>query len=63
MDNGEAESKGIAQWAVNPSLAQVFKNHRVEVLEAKQRRADEMYKDNPKMTGHQGLRGLMMFNN
>jgi len=58
MDNGEAESKGIAQWAVNPSLAKVFKNHRVEVLEAKQRRADEMYKDNPKMTGAPRVAGF-----
>ena len=57
MDDGEQEYKGVAQWAINPSLAQTFKSHRFEVLEAKQRMMDEMYKDNPKGTGSPRVKG------
>jgi hypothetical protein len=58
MDDGSSEFKGIAQWAVNPSLAKTFKDHRIQVLEAKQRMMDEMYKDNWKQTGAPRVAGI-----
>lgn len=57
MDDGQSEFKGIAQWAVNPSLAKTFKDHRMQVLEAKQRMMDEMYQDNWKQTGAPRIAG------
>jgi len=58
MDDGSSEFKGVAQWAVNPSLAKTFKDHRIRVVEAKQRMMDEMYKDNWKQTGSPRVAGI-----
>ncbi len=58
MDDGSSEFKGVAQWAVNPSLAKTFKDHRIRVVEAKQRMMDEMYKDNWKQTGAPRVAGI-----
>jgi len=47
MDDGSKENHHIAQWAINPKLLVLFKDHRQDVLRAKQRRQDEIYKLNP----------------
>jgi hypothetical protein len=41
-----------AQWAINPALVDQHAGYRQQVIEAKQRRLDEIYKDNPKDTKH-----------
>lgn len=41
-----------AQWAINPALVNQHAKYRQQVIEAKQRRLDEIYKDNPKDTVH-----------
>ncbi len=47
MDDGEREHQHHAQWAINPVLLTQFQEHRQSVIAARQRRLDEMYKDNP----------------
>lgn len=44
MDDGTKENQHHAQWAINPALAEQFKDHRVAVIKAKQRQMDEIYK-------------------
>lgn len=44
MDDGSKENQHHAQWAINPALAEQFKDHRVAVIRAKQRQMDEIYK-------------------
>jgi hypothetical protein len=44
MDDGSKEVQHHAQWAINPALAVQFKDHRAEVIKAKQRQLDEIYK-------------------
>ena len=48
MDDGTKENQHFALWAINPDLAIKFKSHREEVIKAKQRQMDEMYKLSPK---------------
>ena len=47
-------SKGHVIWAINPSLATVYEDHRNKVLKAKQRALDEMYEDGPKFAKFKG---------
>ena len=51
-DAGWITPIGQSEWIINPALKTVFSQHRQDVIEAKQRRMDEMYKDNPKDTIH-----------
>lgn len=44
LDDGSRENQHHAQWAINPDLATKFKDHRAEVVRAKQRQLDEIYK-------------------
>jgi hypothetical protein len=57
MDDGSKENQHHAQWAINPALAVQFKDHRAEVIRAKQRQLDEIYrlsrKEKPKVHGHE----------
>lgn len=56
LDDGSKENQHQAQWAVNPALAEQFKDHRISVIKAKQRQMDEIYKlstkEKPKVKGH-----------
>lgn len=51
-DAGWIAQDCAGSWVINPQLKDVFSKHRQAVIEAKQRRMDEMYKDNPKETVH-----------
>jgi hypothetical protein len=55
LDDGTKENQHYALWAINPDLATKFKDHREEVIKAKQRQMDEIYKlskkDKPKVYG------------
>ena len=44
MDDGARESQHHAQWAINPVLQAQFKDHRLDVIKAKQRALDEVYR-------------------
>lgn len=44
MDDGTKENQHHAQWAINPALAEQFKDYRVAVIHAKQRQLDDIYK-------------------
>ena len=44
MDDGSRESQHHAQWAINPVLQSQFKDHRLDVIKAKQRALDEIYR-------------------
>ena len=59
MDDGSRENQHHAQWAINPALAAQFKDHRAEVIRAKQRALDEIYrlskKEKPRVYGVEGL--------
>lgn len=52
IDDGSGERAHHAEWVINPALAQQFARQRREVIEAKQRRLDEIYANNPKDTEH-----------
>ena len=52
LDDGTREHQGHGEWAVNPALLETFKDQRRAIIEAKQRRMDEIYRDNPKDTEH-----------
>jgi hypothetical protein len=47
----------MAQWAINPKLMTLFRDHRARVIEAKQRQLDEIYrlstKEKPKVHGYE----------
>lgn len=59
MDDGSKENQHHAQWAINPALAEQFKEHRTSVIRAKQRQMDEIYKlstkEKPKVKGYKLL--------
>jgi hypothetical protein len=42
MDDGTKEHQHIAQWAINPELRTIFKDHRENVIRAKQALMDEV---------------------
>jgi hypothetical protein len=44
LDDGSREHQHFAQWVIDPNLAVRFKKHREEVIRAKQRQRDEIYK-------------------
>lgn len=44
MDDGSRENQHHAQWAINPTLATQFADHRKRVIAAKQRQLDDIYK-------------------
>jgi hypothetical protein len=44
VDDGSEESKHIAVWAINPALAQMHKVHRKDVIVAKQRQRNHIYR-------------------
>ena len=52
IDDGSQETRHIAEWVINPAICQQFAGQRREVMEAKQRRLDEIYATNPKDTVH-----------
>ena len=52
IDDGSLEARHIAEWVINPALAKQFARQRRDVMEAKQRRLDEIYANNPKDTKH-----------
>jgi hypothetical protein len=55
LDDGSRENQHFAQWVINPALAVQFKDHRVEVIQAKQRQLDDIYrlskKEKPRVYG------------
>lgn len=55
VDDGK--ERDSAQWAINPALPVQFKDHRKRVIEAKQRRMDDIYKlstkEKPKVYGYE----------
>ena len=57
LDDGSKEHQHIATWAINPALKTQFSDYRTEVINAKQRRLDEIYKlstkEKPKVKGYQ----------
>lgn len=57
-DDGSQENRGIAQWAVNPALREMFADHRRAVIEAKQRQMDQIQRNRnspvPKVHGYEG---------
>lgn len=59
IDDGSRENQHQAQWAINPALAEQFKEHRMSVIRAKQRQMDEIYKlstkEKPKVKGYELL--------
>lgn len=59
MDDRTQEHKHVAQWAVNPDLITAFASHRKEVIKAKQRQLDVIYKlstkDKPKVKGFEQI--------
>ena len=44
VDDGSEESKHVAMWAINPALAQIHKGHRTNVIVAKQRQREHIYR-------------------
>lgn len=44
LDDGQNEHRHIAEWAIDPRVKDIFKDYRRQVMEAKQRRHDEIYK-------------------
>lgn len=44
LDDGSGERSHKAEWAIDPRIADVFKDHRDQVMQAKQRRMDEIYR-------------------
>lgn len=59
LDDGSREHQHFAQWAVDPNLGQRFKKHREDVIRAKQRQRDEIYKlstkEKPRVHGAEEL--------
>lgn len=57
LDDGSKEHQHIATWAINPALKTQFSDYRREVIEAKQRQLDGIYKlstkEKPKVKGYQ----------
>lgn len=54
MDDGSQETRGTAQWAINPALKETFKAHRLAVIAAKQRRLEEIYELEPQYEKYRG---------
>ena len=44
MDDGKRENQHHAQWAINPTLAERFTGHHKDVIMAKQRQREHIYK-------------------
>lgn len=44
IDDGKGETRGIVEWAINPAIQTQFAQHRAEVVRAKQRVLDSIYK-------------------
>lgn len=57
IDDRTQEHRHIAQWAINPKLVTLFKDHRAKVIEAKQRQLDEIYRlstrERPRVHGYE----------
>ncbi len=57
IDDRTQEHRHMAQWAINPKLMTLFRDHRARVIEAKQRQLDEIYrlstKEKPKVHGYE----------
>lgn len=57
MDDGAREAQGVVQWGINPNLLEQFADHRRNVIAAKQRMMDHVYRDavkkKPKVYGHE----------
>ncbi len=58
-DDGANEHRHHADLAINPALLAGFKDYRVRVIRAKQKRMDEVYqqstKPKPRVKGHELL--------
>ena len=48
MDDGSKERLHIAEWAINPGLKTMFADYRKEVVAAKQRQRERMYRLSPR---------------
>ena len=61
MDDGTRENQHFAKWAINPQLRHQFSGHRAQVIAAKQRQLDEIYKlstkEKPRVHGALGADG------
>lgn len=59
IDDGSSEHRGQGEWAINPSLREQFAKHRLDIIGAKQRMMDYVYRDaekrKPKVHGHAEL--------
>jgi hypothetical protein len=59
MDDGSKEHLHIAEWAINPGLRSMFQDYLKEVVRAKQRQRDDIYKlstkEKPKVYGAEVL--------
>lgn len=55
MDDRTREFYGTAQWAVNPALAENYKEYRNTVIELKQKRMDELYTQGVRLTHGGGV--------
>lgn len=45
IDDATRDIEGKVVWAVNPALVEQFKDHRLSIIEAKQRMMDHVYRD------------------
>jgi hypothetical protein len=45
LDDGLLESRSVAKWAINPDIHVQYADHRRQVIEAKQRRVDALYRN------------------
>lgn len=50
LDDGSQERQSYAAWAINPTLAEKFKEHRQAVIAAKQRQREHIYRLSTKGT-------------
>ena len=59
LDDGSKEHQHHAEWAINPSLGEQFKDHRKKVIAARQRLAEQRWsnseKSKPKVKGYELL--------
>jgi hypothetical protein len=59
LDDGSKEHQHHAEWAINPSLGEQFKDHRKKVIAARQRLAEQRWsnseKPKPKVKGYELL--------
>jgi hypothetical protein len=61
LDDGARETQHFAKWAINPQLKNEYSEHRAQVIGAKQRQLDGIYKlstkEKPLVHGSRGVDG------